>query len=151
MAGEIELSEDDWTNMLITMGDGRVAGLTYEFDEVSGISGNVLKPINAASGTFDDSIPILDSAYYLYPGDSKYLVYYTSGTNFFGLNSDTLESEKILNWINCDINSDPISYVSPQDENSILCLVASYSSDGSAYELVNLSKTPSSEVPKKLY
>ena len=139
-----KLSVDNWINNIIRFGDGTVAALCYEDDGIA------LKPINVSAKAWDEAVE-LDGQYYynMYQGSGEYAFYTNDGNNLCGVKASTGESEKIVNWIDSDINSNNLNGVVPLPDGRILCITYDWSRGTNNMELVMLTKTPSSEVPQK--
>lgn len=134
------LESTDWMQALITLSDGTVGALSYEG------TGFALKPIDVAAKSWGTSIPT-DYSYQVYSGGGDYLFFYTANSALYGWNKETKESEKLFNWLDCDINSDNVQALAYLDGGDLLCV--NYSYTDSSCDLVTLTQKPASEVAEK--
>ena len=172
------LDGDGWMNGICTLPDGRAAVM------VSSGSGWNLQVLDTETGSFGDKIGTPPAAYSLIQGAGDYDFYYTNGSNFFGFKlqsgedgesaegaeaagqdkPEAIEPEKILNWINCDVDINNARNVVVLEDGRILCLSSQYGggviyaaastrafSDENSVtaELTILKKVPADSVPKK--
>lgn len=143
------LFQDDmdggWVDSLLTLGD-KVYGSVY--DQVSGKQ--TFKSIDLATKGFGtESYPVPFGAYDFIPGGGEYDYYYDNGTSFFGCDLETGEAEKIITWINSDVDSNGISSIIPLEDGRIVALSQTYSSGESSAELITMNLTPTSEIAQK--
>jgi effector-binding domain-containing protein len=143
---KFKLELDGWINTMLTLANGDVAVMTWENEN------NVLKPIDPVTGDWKNSLKMPMNSYNAYPGSGDYLVFFSDGTNLYGLKEGQEEAEKLFNWINCDIDGSSISSLAVLPDGRIACITYSYSSfSGSSMELAVLTKTDISQVPEKIY
>ena len=83
------------------------------------------------------------------PGGGDYDLCYRSGSNFYGIKLETGETEKILNWLNCDINGDYMNGMTIDADGTISGVLVSWRSDRRQTELVTLHRVPADTLPKK--
>ena len=142
---KFELTLDGWVNNIVRMGDGTVAVTTYEEQ------GNVLKPIDPSTGDWKDSIPLPVNAWNAYPGAGEYLVFFSDGNNLYGYKQGAAEAEKLLSWINCDIDGTHHATILP--DGRVACVTSSYNfvDYSQKLEMALLTKTDVSEIPQKTY
>ena len=97
-----------------------------------------------------ESVEVTATCHRAVGGSGDYLLYYTNGTNFYGLRADG-ESEKLFNWISCDVNSDDVNFYTVRDDGTVVGLVNEYNekTERSTTSLVTLTKRPYSELPQK--
>lgn len=139
----VEMS--NWVDRVIRLADGRVAALGYEEN------GQTVKAIDVAAKTWGDSYEMPTNVYNLYPGGGDYLFYSGNETAFYGYNTATGENEKILNWLDSDIDGSNLNFIMPLEDGRILSMSSEWDSNYSeqTYNLITLVKTPSSELPQK--
>ncbi len=144
---KFELTLDGWVNNIVRMGDGTVAVTTYEEQ------GNVLKPIDPSTGDWKDSIPLPVNAWNAYPGAGEYLVFFSDGNNLYGYKQGAAEAEKLLSWINCDIDGNSITSMTILPDGRVACVTSSYNfvDYSQKLEMALLTKTDVSEIPQKTY
>lgn len=141
-----ELETTNWTESLVRLADGRVAALTYE-------ESRVLKVIDLSSKSWGESFSLPMNVRSVWTGTGEFGVYYSDSLYLAGLNTKTGEDAKLLNWIDCDINSDDIASLSVMPDGRILCFLRSFGRYGNEYrstfELVLISEVPADQVPQK--
>lgn len=135
----------EYVDSLLTLKDGRPAATYW------GESGMQLSVVDAASKSLGEKIDMPYNAYNLISGGGDYDFYYTSGVNLYGYSVETQQSEKLLNWISCDVNSDKLSGISVLEDGRVLGVSTSWDKESgvSDAELVLLSKVPYESVPHK--
>ncbi|NLO47815.1 MAG: extracellular solute-binding protein [Clostridiales bacterium] len=142
----VDLSVMNWIDNLITLKDGRVAAMAYE-------GGRVVKIVDPVAKSWGESISLPMYADMAYSGSGDYDLYYSDSSYLIGYSMETKESTKLINWINCDINSDNITGLSVLPDGRILCVLRSSNYTGEMYEqsleLALIIEKPASEVPQK--
>ncbi|MBR1456412.1 MAG: extracellular solute-binding protein [Oscillospiraceae bacterium] len=136
---------DDYINSLVRLKDGRLGFTLY------GESGMELHLIDtAAHSVGSERYTMPNNAYDLLTGGGDYDLYYPGGQSLYGYKLETEENERILNWLDVDINGNYMSRVSIQEDGSIVGVLNNYddSSDVST-EIVTLSRVPYDSVPHK--
>jgi ABC-type glycerol-3-phosphate transport system substrate-binding protein len=139
-----EVTCDSYINGLLKLSDGSIAATGY----MSGSYG--VQKIDAATKAFGDELDMPTNVYNTYDGGGDYLFYCGSDTDLYGYNATTGECEKILNWINCDVDCDDIMTVTAQEDGTIFAISRSWADDNYVTEAVTMVRTPSSEVPQKI-
>lgn len=137
-----------WIYDVVRLGDGRIAAAyntggsdqltvidlaSMEFSKTE--SYRVISAVNMSMGS----------------GDSEYDFYYTNGSNFMGCALETGETEKVLNWINADVDPSSIGAAVPLPDGRIAAVETTWASDFSSSdtELVILTKVPASSLAQK--
>ena len=148
--GEVNLSGGGfaWISNLLRLRDGRVAA-TYN---VGG--GDRLTVVDLAAMEFSktDSWPVVNASNMTVgSAESEYDFYYTNGSNFMGYSLAGGSSEKVLNWINADVDPSNISTALLLPDGRIATVETTWASDfsSSTSELVLLSKVPASSLAQK--
>ena len=148
--GEVSLSGGGWAWIysVIRMGDGRVAA-TYN----SGGSDR-LTVIDLATMEFSktESYPLVNAMNMTVGStDSEYDFYYTNGSNFMGYSLEKGSSDKVLNWINADVDPSNIGTAVLLPDGRVATIETTWASDFSSSncELVLLSKVPASSLAQK--
>ena len=142
---DFRLGEDvNWVERLIPLPDGSI-GAAYYRD-----NGMEFSRIDLDTHQFGESVEVNGELNRAVGGSGDYLLYYTNGTNFYGLRADG-ESEKLFNWISCDVNSDDVNFYTVRDDGTVVGLVNEYNekTERSTTSLVTLTKRPYSELPQK--
>ena len=140
-------SENGWIQSVMQLADGRVVCSNY------GENGPELSVVDFNAKSFGEKLEVSGSLdlYSMIQGGGDYDFYYTNGVNFFGYNLETGESEKILNWINCDVDTNNSNGTLVLDDGRIVTINSEWD-DNYEYcnnELIILSKQPAASVPQK--
>ncbi|MBQ3561771.1 MAG: extracellular solute-binding protein [Oscillospiraceae bacterium] len=128
-------------NGLITLSDGRVAAAMW--DE----GGYALKVIDSAKKGFGEKIKIPEDAYNFSSGSGGYDILYRTEASLFGYDIETETEEKLLSWLECDINSDEVNGVYVGEDGTVKVISNSWS-DGTT-SLITVEKVPAEEVKEK--
>lgn len=67
------------------------------------------RPIDLSKKDWGEAIALPDNAYRIFPGIGEYAVCYETDGKIFGYNAETDKSEKLLDWIECDIDSNDLT------------------------------------------
>lgn len=146
-SGNVYLS--DWQNVYIYDQDGKlkttvdlgenggdlcelkagVVGVSYyKNDEAKPEeSGRVFQEIDPATGKLTgDPVPLPNDAYRFFPGDDVYDIYYDYNGNIYGYKFDTGTKDKVIDWIECDINSNNLNSYSILPDGRVIAFESSY-------------------------
>ena len=132
------LQSPSYINQLIVTSDGAAAAACYEG------TGFAVKPVDAASRSWGASIQGEMST--VYPGGGNYYFYYTLGSSLYGYKEDTSDCERILGWLDCDIDQDTIRALGLLSDGGILCTAYGGESGG---ELILLAQQDASSLTEK--
>ena len=170
--------ENGWINSMFRTADGKVRVIYYDDSASSTSSGSdisigaisssvqlastggyVMAAIDAETKSLVDVRPAGNAGRYsLIAGGGDYDAYYTNGSNFYGFDFETGESTKVLNWINCDVDT---RYMSTRNigvlddgriigvENRWYITNADTGTGRSETNLVILTKQPYSSLPQR--
>ena len=90
-------------------------------------SGRVFQEIDPATGKLTgDTVKLPDAAYSFFPGDDVYDIYYDYNGNIYGYKFDTDTKDKVIDWIECDINSNNINSYSILPDGRVIAFESSY-------------------------
>lgn len=90
-------------------------------------SGRVFQEIDPATGKLTgDTVKLPDSASRFFPGDDVYDIYYDYNGNIYGYKFDTDTKDKVIDWIECDINSNNINSYSILPDGRVIAFESSY-------------------------
>lgn len=137
------IESDAYINSVVQLKDGRVCVTVW------GNAGMELRTIDAENGTLGETIPLPPNAYDLMPGGGDYDLCYRSGSFLYGIKLESGETEKILNWINCDVNGDYMNGVNIAGDGTITGVLNNYRNDANRTEFVTLRKVPADTLPRK--
>lgn len=143
----IEVDNDSYIDSIVKLADGTIAA------SISSGSGIAVYPIDIANKKLSDTSYSLDNVY-LYnaiTGSNGYDLYYTNGTNFYGLKLAEGVQEKLFSWLSCDVNGNDMSGVTVRDDGSVVGITMDYDSSSHSYnyELVTVKQVPYESVPQK--
>ena len=90
-------------------------------------SGRVFQEIDPATGKLTgDPVPLPNDAYRFFPGDDVYDIYYDYNGNIYGYKFDTGTKDKVIDWIECDINSNNLNSYSILPDGRVIAFESSY-------------------------
>lgn len=138
-----------YTYELLTMNDGRVFAYGYKSDNNSGT--NMLWLIDREKKDYGEELAAPVNAGNFRPGFGDYAFCYDNGDALYGYKLESGESEKILSWINSDVDSGNLTNVLPMEDGTVVA-IANYwdnSYSENTNELVTMVRKPASEVPQK--
>ena len=150
IAYKIEGDDDAYIDSLVTLKDGTIAATTW------GERGVELLPVDLESKSFGEAQPLPSGAYNLFSGGGDYDLYYNSGINLYGYDSATGEGVKLLNWMDCDIDSGSLNGIYIHNDGRIIAVLSRWSynrhsdeQNRSTCEAAIVSKQPYESVPQK--
>jgi len=139
------ITMDTWVDTIVTLADS--VAVSYWGEE-----GEVLCVIDPETLELGEPKPARNSYNATSaPADSGYDYYYTDGSNLMGCKLATGEYEKILNWVNCDVDSGSVGQVCALPDGRILTFTAEWDEnyEHCTNELVFISKVPYDAVAHK--
>ena len=137
------IESEDSLNNVVRLKDGTACVTVW------GNAGMELRTIDAENGVLGEKIPLPANAYDLLPGGGDYDLCYRNGSFLYGIRLESGETEKILNWINCDINGDYMNGMNIAEDGTITGVLSYYRGDANRTEFVTLSKVPADTLPHK--
>ncbi len=148
--GEVNLTGGGfaWISNLVRLRDGRVAA---SFNAGGGDELSVID-LDAMEFSKTDSWPVVNASNMTVGSEnSEYDFYYTNGSNFMGYSLEKGTSEKVLNWINADVDPTGVGAAVLLPDGRIAALETTWGSDftSATSELVLLSRVPASSVAQK--
>ncbi len=149
LKGSIDTSDlSNGISNFVTLGDGSVAALVYGEDYAA----FDLHPVDTAAMQLGEATASLPTdAYSARPSGGGYDFCYNKGESFYGYKLADGSEEKLVTWINCDVNSNNLTSPYITEEGNIVCLSSEYSNtgDGATTYFITLTKTPYDQVPQK--
>ena len=139
-----EIGGDTWFETLLPMGDGSIAVSFW------GDNGPELAPIDPETGKLGEGIKMPGNVYNMAQNlAGGYDICYTDGSNLMGYTLADGTQEKILNWINCDVENARNTVILP--DGRIMTMEYEYNDDYTKCDMrmVFLDKVPASSVPQK--
>lgn len=107
---------------------GQVGVAYYKYDEAKPEeAGRVFQTIDPATGKLTgDEVKLPDSAYNFFPGDDVYDIYYDYNGNIYGYKFDTDTKEKVVDWMENDINSNNLNSYSILPDGRVIAFESTY-------------------------
>lgn len=135
----------DYVDTFASLRDGRAAVTIW------GENGMQLKLIDLESKSLGEAVQLPRNVYNLVSGSGDYDLYYIDGLNFYGYNMETQQEELLLNWIDCDVNSNNIGAITVSEDGRITGISNTWDDnyENVTTELVTLTKVPYDSVPHK--
>jgi len=144
---QFKLDNQSWVDQLLTLPDGSVAYFGWME------TGRALRPINFNARAWGESIDMPHNAYNVFPGGGDYSIVFSDNVNLYGIETETNEVVKLLNWINSDIMLDGMESLTILPDGRIMCVNRSYSRSMTDYsvtfELIILTQVPYESVPQR--
>jgi len=142
---QFKLDVPNWGGQLIRMPDGTVALNGWTDD------GNALTGVDFAAADWGESISLPDNVHGIFPGGGDFDLVFNSGIGLSGLDLETGEVVRLINWIDSDVMTDGLGNITMLPDGRVLCTNQSWSRTPpySTFELLILSKTPYSELPER--
>lgn len=147
------LEVDNWVNNLTAMEDGQVYAQYYDWSSETD-SGLKVAPVDLSAkaiGTPLENIVVSDNGKIYPAGEGRMYTVSSTKLNLYDIASQT--SEEVLDWIECDINSNNIQGFAALEDGSFVAVstVYDYSGDGTkvTVELANIKEVPASSVKQK--
>ena len=137
---------EDWYDQLLAREDGSVAAVFW------GDEGQCMAVIDPDKAALGEPVKIPNSIYNMAQNYSEaYDLCYTDGSNLMGYSYAEGKAEKILNWVNCDVDSDNARNTFILPDGRIVAMEYEWDKN---YEhcdarLVLLRQVPASSVPQK--
>ena len=125
--------------------DGQLYASYYGRD----FDGQVMAPLDPATGTFGEEIKLPMSAYQLTTGGGDYSLYFSASSGIYGFDPATGDSENLVNWLDCDINEDNIRQYGVSEDGTIYAISQDYETGDGNMELIRFSLVPYSSLPQK--
>lgn len=141
---KFQIPSDYWFDNLMVL-DGKSYAIGYIDD------GYKLVEINLDTQSFGEKKSFELNGWNYITGGGDYDIYSNTGTSLFGYDFETGKSEKILSWINCDINGNNLNGYVVRDDGSVVTFENEWNRDYTECEnrLVFLEKVPYESVPHK--
>ena len=136
-------SADVYPDRILRLRDGSLAVIGW------GDGGAALYPLDLEKKILGEAVKIPSDAYNPMRGDEKYDLYYVSGVYLYGYNIAEERKDKLLNWLDVDINSGNLSDVYFREDGSLMCVLTRYRNDKVQTELARVFQAPYDSVPHK--
>ena len=134
--------------------DANTVGMnTYVYNQETETSTNYFVPINAETKAFDKEgkVELPNSAWNIYPGVGEYDLLYDNDSKIFGYIASSDTSEKILDWMDSDINPNNMNSYSVLDDGRVIASLRNWDDETqeNSNELVLMTRVDASTLPEK--
>ena len=135
--------------------DGYILGLVRLSGGRLGVLGSLstgewgLQLIDGENKRFGESYSLPFDVSELIPGDESYDFYYTGGSTLYGYRLETQEKAAVLNWLDCDVNSDQLTGPSVRPDGRILGIENDWAGQDVTSSLMTLDRVPAQSMPGK--
>ncbi len=142
-----DLQVDNWINSMFATADGQVL-VSYWGDGVE------VHTIDLAAKKMGDKIEALSEirfGNYTFASGRDTDLLFSAESDLYSYNFGDAQAQKLLNWIDCDVDENDIQCFSVLEDGRILVITSNWDgeSDANRVELVYLTKKKGSEVPEK--
>ena len=131
--------EQLWGDALTLLNDGSVGVRISYSDPATETYGYKTVKIDKEAKGWGDEYILPQNAYQIYPGGGDFLFYYQNGDALYGFREETGEGERLLSWLDANINVNDISFFSFLEDGRVVVtqgLAESFTLDeGSGYTL----------------
>jgi len=140
-----EIPCDYYIDNIVNLPDGSIAVMAWNEGK------ELLMPVDLGSGTFGEPVEVPGDAWSMFSSGGDYDLYYTSGLSLYGYDIETGVKERVINWINCDVNGDNVSGITVNDDGSVNCYSLDWDSSTEEYTLtsIDIQRVPYDSVPHK--
>ena len=128
------------------MGDDLVGVLTQNYETDNSV---VFKAIDFETKAYGEEIKLAAYPQYLYPGFGEYAYLYGDNDSIYGVKEGAEEGEKLLSWLDCDVDSTYLEHVTFLEDGRIVAMESDYSAAENRYSLVSLQQVDASTIPEK--
>ncbi len=136
-------SADVYPDRILRLRDGSLGIVGW------GDNGIALYPLDLEKKALGDAVKIPSEAYNPMRGDEKYDLYYVNGMYLYGYNIAEERNEKLLNFLDVDINGGNLNDVYFREDGSLMCVLTRYRNEKVQSELVRIFQAPYDSVPHK--
>ncbi len=148
-------TSEGWFDQLVRLPDGRIAmaETTQGAQNTDGSSTSNANLMVMDNTTKSATVlcKLSNSGYGMTTGNATYGAIYTNGAYLYGVDTAAGTATPILNWLNCNIDSDTITGIACLEDGRIACVSNNYDQKNqtSTPELALLTKTKASDASKK--
>ena len=140
----------DWIMNLIRLRDGTVYVAGYGMN-AKGSYDPQLCELDVKNHKIDAPLNTTGNFYQAMPGNDRYLIFYTDGSYFCGLDKETLEEIRLFNWTNVDVFDDELNSFAVLSDGTVVGLLLEWDKnyENATRTLVTVREVPSSSLPQK--
>ena len=135
---------------------GQVCQLSVSEVGVTSVSADdksVFKQLDPETKDWGKETPVSSDAWDLFPGNDVYAYFYTRNGSIYGERKDTGKTEKVVDWMSCDVDSNSISSdnIAFLSDGRIAAVTSDYNrQDGTnTQQVVVLTRVDASSVKQK--
>ena len=141
---------DENGGSLVQYSADKIGAITYSTAS-DGTSKNVFKVLDPATKAWGEELPLPNNAWNIYPGSGDYDLYYDYNGNLYGWKAETDESEKVVDWLACDVDSNNLNTYTVLPDGRVFAVGADYnrSTYEQTCELILLTPVDASTVTEK--
>lgn len=112
---------------------------------------HVFKVIDPVKKAFGETLPLPADAYQIYPGDNIYDFFYDNSGKIYGYISQTKTAEKVIDWLECDVDSNNMTSFSILPDGHVFAMTQEYRRGrrGSSVQLILMTRVDASTLPQK--
>ena len=136
-------------NELCQLSASEVGVMAYNYDELKKVGNYTFKPIDLEKKTWGTPKELGVETWRVYPGDNVYDFYYDSNSNIFGYRNSDKKSEKVVDWMDCDINSNNIGTHRVLTDGRVFALYTDYDSGDGRTQLIILNRVDKATIQEK--
>lgn len=114
----------------------------YSYGETRGV-----KLIDPSKQDWGETIELPSKAYNFFPGSGEYDLYYEYNEKIYGYNAETGAEDKVVDWLECDMNSPESCRVLP--DGRVLAVISEWDDDGNHTQIAILNRVAASEQTEK--
>ncbi len=143
--------EQLWGDSLLVLSDGNVGFCCSYNDPATESYGYKVRVIDKAAKGWGEEYILPQNANSAYSGGGDYLFYYDNNDALYGYKKDTGEGERLLSWIDSDINKNDIEFFNFLPDGRVTVMTQNWGSRGGGQktELAVLTATERSAIPEK--
>ncbi|MCQ2420537.1 MAG: hypothetical protein MJ118_05320 [Clostridia bacterium] len=146
------LDMSEYGGNLVQLSGDQIGIASYDYDEATKVGGYYFIPIDPATKTLStEKVKLNADAWSVFPGDDVYDFYYEYNGNIFGYKVAEEKKEKVVDWMECDIDSNDMNGYFMLDGGSVAAVLSHYSQkeERNSLEIVVLTRVEASQVQNK--
>jgi len=143
---QFKMDAGDMVESLMKMPDGGVAVFSW------GETGRLLRMVDVSSRSWGANIDMPQNAWNLFPGGGDYSFIYQDSNSLFGIDAETGESIRLLNWIDTGVMINYLANLIILEDGRIVCTNQNWDqiTGEASNELIILTKTPYADLPERI-
>ena len=108
-----------------------------------------IKLIDPVKKDWGETIELPSLAYNIFPGDDTYDFFYDYNGKIYGYIAETKTAEKVVDWMECDVDSNNMSSYSILPDGRVIAITQDYRSDTNRVQIILLTRVDASTLPEK--